>query len=118
MKLAKLDNILIALMFVFSGHLEAQEYKENISIVQFSAEFVKDQEISLKSFNRHSVYTFYLEKKQSVFTNEKIKFLPTVIVYENGKEKLRIESNIRLKLPDDTKESIQNVLDEILNNKF
>ena len=118
MKYLRVDNIFITLMFLFSGHLEAQEYKENISIVQFSAEFVKDQEISLKSFNRHSVYTFYLEKKQSVFTNEKIKFLPTVIVYENGKEKLRIESNIRLKLPDDTKESIQNVLDEILNNKF
>ena len=102
MKLVKLDRILIGVMLMFSGSLQAQDYKNNISIVQFSAEFVKSSEISLKQFDRHNIYTF----------------LPTIVVYENGEEKLRIESNIRLELPDNAADQVEAVLEEILNNKF
>lgn len=118
MKLVKLDRILIGVMLMFSGSLQAQDYKNNISIVQFSAEFVKSSEISLKQFDRHNIYTFHLEKKGDVFAKEKIKFLPTIVVYENGEEKLRIESNIRLELPDNAADQVDAVLEEILNNKF
>ena len=62
----------------------SQDFKEEISIVQFSAPFTKDSEISLKPFKQHNTYTFNITEKKKVFDEEKIKYLPTIILYHNG----------------------------------
>ena len=57
-------------------------------------------------------------KDPSVFKQDNVKFVPTLIIYENGEEILRIESGINLELPQDTKKELQKKLDELLENKF
>ena len=106
---------LLLLLFTVSGY---SQYKDGISVVQFSAEFVKDSEISLKKFNDHNTYLFYLSKHSEHFTKEKIVYIPTVMLFHNGEQILKIESGVTLKLPEDTADKIENAIDEILENTF
>ena len=46
-------------MLIFS-----QDFKEEISVVQFSAPFTKDSEISLKPFKQYNTYTFNITEKE------------------------------------------------------
>ena len=59
--------LISSILFLISFAISAQEYKDEISVVQFSAGFVKDSEINLKSFRECHVYTFYIEKNK-IFT--------------------------------------------------
>ena len=98
--------------------LTAQDYKSEISVVQFSAPFTIESEISLKKFKSHNTYTFHINEKKEYFEEENIKYLPTLILYHNGEEVTRIESGISLKLPDDSIEKIQKQIDKIIESKF
>ncbi len=109
-------NILV--LFLISNSLVAQAFKDEISVVQFSASFTKASEISLKKFNDHNTYTFLINEKKSVFDNEKIKYLPTIVLYHNGEEIIRIESGISLKLPENTIKLIEEHIEEIIESKF
>jgi hypothetical protein len=44
--------------------------------------------------------------------------MPTLLLFNNGEELIRIEAGIDLKLPDNYKNKIQNKLEELLQNKF
>tara|TARA_R100000231_G_scaffold48141_1_gene41262 strand:- start:2554 stop:2889 length:336 start_codon:yes stop_codon:yes gene_type:complete len=96
----------------------AQDFKSDISVVQFSAPFTKEAEISLKKFKEHNIYNFNIIEKKEVFDEEKIKYLPTIVLYHNGEEVLRVESGISLKLPEDTLELLEEKIDEIIESKF
>jgi|TARA_R100000455_G_C6261678_1_gene117006 thiol-disulfide isomerase/thioredoxin len=106
------------LLFLFCGFVNAQDYKSDISVVQYSASFVKDNELNLKKFNEHNTYYFYIETDKKLFENDKIKYLPTIVIFQNGKEILRIESGVSLKLPEDAAKKIDRKLNELLQNKF
>tara|TARA_R110002051_G_scaffold88619_1_gene156021 strand:+ start:23586 stop:23918 length:333 start_codon:yes stop_codon:yes gene_type:complete len=94
------------------------QVKDDISIVQFSAEFVKTKEISLTHFKDYNTQTLYLTKNQEIFKKEKIKSLPTIILYNDGKEVIKIDGGIRLALPEDTIKRIQKHIDSILESRF
>lgn len=111
-----LINIVIFLLL--SNSVLAQAFKDEISVVQFSAPFTKASEISLKKFNEHNTYTFLITEKKKVFDNEKIKYLPTIILYHNGDEVVRIESGISLKLPENTIDVLAEHIEEIIESKF
>lgn len=111
-----LINIVIFLLL--SNSVLAQAFKDEISVVQFSAPFTKASEISLKKFNEHNTYTFLITEKKKVFDNEKIKYLPTIILYHNGDEVVRIESGISLKLPENTIDVLEEHIEEIIESKF
>ena len=83
---------LCVLLILFPMLVLSQDFKEEISIVQYSAPFTKDSEISLKPFKQHNTYTFNITEKKDVFDEEKIKYLPTIILYHNGDEVVRVES--------------------------
>ena len=106
---------LLLLLFTLTGY---SQYKDGISVVQFSAEFVKENEISLKKFDDHNIHSFYLSKHSDHFTNENIIYIPTVMLFHNGEQILKIESGVTLKLPEDTIDKIENAIDEILENTF
>ncbi len=108
---------IVFLIFSFYN-LNAQEYKEDISIVQYSAPFTSEAEISLKKFKSHNIYQFCITEDQKVFDKEKIKYLPTVILYHNGDEVLRVESGISLKLPENTIQLVKKEIDKIIESKF
>lgn len=98
--------------------LNAQEYKQDISIVQYSAPFTKDSEISLKSFKDYNTHKFCITEHKKIFDKENIKYLPTVVLYHNEDEIIRIESGISLKLPENTIKLINKEIDKIIENKF
>ena len=88
-----------------------------IEIIQYSAEFLKSNEISLNSF-RYDTKTLYMSKAQDEFKKLNIKYLPTIVLFYNGEEVYRIESGISLKLPENSIELIENQIEEIIESKF
>jgi hypothetical protein len=54
---------ILVLLLPFSLLLNAQSFKEDISVVQYSAPFTSDSEISLKPFNDYNIYNFCITEK-------------------------------------------------------
>jgi hypothetical protein len=71
-KITLIDIILLIFMLVVVSQVTYSQYKDGISVVQFSAEFVKENEISLKKFNDHNTHLFYLTLKLPEDTMDKI----------------------------------------------
>ena len=88
-----------------------------IEIIQYSAEFVKSNEISLKSF-RYETKTLYMSKAQDKFKKLDIEYIPTIILFYNGEEVYRLESGISLTLPENSIDLIENEIEEIIESKF
>ena len=105
--------VIIAFFLTYVGFAQS-----NIEVVQYSAEFVKDNEISLKAFRQYDTKTLYMSKSSSVFAKHKVEFIPSVILFYNGEEVYRIEAGISLKLPENTIEQINNKIDTIIESKF
>ena len=94
------------------------QVKDDISVVQFSAEFVKSSEISLNPFKDYNIQTLYLSKNQKIFQKEKITSLPTIILYNDGEEVLKIDGGISMKLPENSIEQINEHINKILETRF
>ena len=90
----------------------------DIQVIQYSAEFVKDSEISLKVFRQYDVKTLYMSKHAKDFKKNNIKYIPTIILFYNEEEVMRVESGISLKLPDDAIQRIEEEIEEIIDSKF
>ena len=112
------DKICALLTVLFASTVSSQYYKENISVVLFKADFV--EEISLKDYREHNTYVFDFEnsKHEDYFINDEIEFLPTLILFNNGKEIYRIEAGITLKMPEDYKTRLEKQIDKLIENKF
>jgi hypothetical protein len=112
------DKICVLLTVLFASTVSSQYYKENISVVLFKADFA--QEISLKDYREHNTYVFDFEnsKHEDYFIDDQIEFLPTLILFNNGKEIYRIEAGITLKMPEDYKTRLEKQIDKLIENKF
>tara|TARA_R100001440_G_scaffold1340_1_gene4438 strand:+ start:757 stop:1092 length:336 start_codon:yes stop_codon:yes gene_type:complete len=108
----------LKLIILLLATINYSQYKDGISVVQFSAEFVKDNEIPLKNFDDHNTHLFYLSKHGDHFTKEEIIYIPTIILFHNGEEILKIESGVTLKLPENTTEILEKAINKILENTF
>jgi len=105
--------VIIAFFLTFASFAQS-----NIDIVQYSAEFVKENEISLKPLRQYNTKTLYMSKASSTFAKHKVEFIPSVILFYNGEEVYRVESGITLKLPEDTIEKINEQIENIIESKF
>lgn len=103
-------------LILFLTTLVLAQVKDDISVVQYTAGFAP--EISLKSFEDYNTQTLYIEKHGDIFKKENIKFLPTIILYNDGKEVLKIESGISMKLPENCLEQISKQINKILETRF
>tara|TARA_R100001163_G_C4927240_1_gene104776 strand:+ start:268 stop:594 length:327 start_codon:yes stop_codon:yes gene_type:complete len=106
---------LLILILLVSSFANAQ-VKDDISVVQYTAGFAS--EISLDAFNDYNTQTLYIEKHGDIFKKEKIKFLPTLVLYNDGKEILKIESGISMKLPENSLDQINKQINKILETRF
>lgn len=114
-----MKKILITILFIFSCNMcFSQEYKDELSVVCFTASFVKDKELKdwkkLSSVNKHTVD---IEKNSGVMTTENISVVPTIIIYDNGVLVKKWEANILFEL-DVTIKDIQKIIDEVIESKF
>ena len=116
MKYLKIKLCVIFALFV-STVTVSQSYKDDISIVLYTAEFIKDN-YSLKPFKEHNINTFYLAKSKDIHAKEKIIYLPTICLYNNGELIEKIEAGLSMKLPNSTTGRIQEHIDQLLSNKF
>jgi len=107
-----------AVIALFVSVASYGQIKDDISVVQYSAKFVTANEIDLKIFRDYNTQTLYMSENKKIFEKEKIKYLPTIILYNDGEVVLVIESGISLKLPDDTTEQIKKEIETILENRF
>ena len=107
--------IIVALLFTT---LSFGQYKDDISVVQFSAKFLVEKQISLKKFKEFNTYTLFMSDHSKFFKEEKVEYLPTVIIYNNGDVVFRIDGGMSLELPEDTIKQIQRQLTELQSNKF
>jgi hypothetical protein len=109
-------TFLVVLLFTTLSY--SQDFKDDISVVQFSAGFVKESEVPLTPFRVYNIHYFYMEKRAVLFKEENIKYLPTVILYHNGKEITRVESGLDLKLPENCIELINKHIEILIEDKF
>lgn len=87
---------------------------ESISIIQYTANFA--QQVDLKSYKDYNSKTYFVSKSPKKFND--IKYYPTIILYNDGEEELRIEAGISLKLPEDWKQKLNEHIDLLLSQRF
>ena len=87
---------------------------ESISIVQYTASFA--EQVTLEDYKDYNSKTYFVSKSPDEFKN--IRYYPTIVLYNNGEEELRIESGISLKLPEDWKEQLNEHIDLLLSQRF
>ena len=115
MKYVKIKKICVTAIVLFvTAVINAQT--ESISIVQYTASFA--QEISLDDYKDYNVETLFMSNSKKLFDKNKIQYLPTVILYNDGEEELRIEGNIRLELPENWKQLVNEHIDLLLEQRF
>ena len=107
--------IIVGLLFTT---LSFSQYKDDISVVQFSAKFLVDKQISLKKFKEFNTHTLFISEHGKFFKEEKVEYLPTIVLYNNGDEIIRIHGGMSLTLPEDTAKQLQKHIDELQSNKF
>ena len=117
MKYLKIKICVVFALFV-STVTVSQSYKDDISIVLYTAEFIKNDDFSLKPFKEHNINTFYLAKSKDIHAKDKIIYLPTICLYNNGELIEKIEAGLSMKLPNSTTERIQEHIDKLLQDKF
>ncbi len=109
-------TFIVALLFTTLTY--SQDFKDDISVVQFSAGFVKESEVALTPFRVYNIHYFYIENRAVLFKEENIKYLPTVVLYHNGKEITRVESGLDLKLPENCIDLINKHIEVLIADKF
>jgi hypothetical protein len=87
---------------------------ESISIVQYTASFA--EQVNLEDYKDYNSKTYFISKSPDQFKN--IKYYPTIVLFNDGEEELRIESGISLKLPEDWKEQLNEHIDLLLQQRF
>mgnify|MGYP003389637525 CR=1 FL=1 len=103
--------------FVSSGEFDNKVAK-GITIIEFWAEWNKSNECPyLSQLNDCQVYKIDVLKHSNIQKKYKVFSLPTLIIFENGKEITRFASDITFKLPID-KKGVQKEIDKLIFNKF
>jgi|TARA_S200002703_G_C3795532_1_gene245612 hypothetical protein len=91
--------------------------KDDITVIYYSAKFIPD--VDLSDYEDYNLQKFYIDSKPKVLTKEKIKYLPTVILYSDGEEILKLESDISLKLkPENWRDILQEHIGNLLSQRF
>ena len=108
----------LAILLLIPTLTFSQSYKDGLVVIQFSADFVKTHEVDIGELKEVELIRLYLTQHPTIFKKEEIKYLPTVVLYHNGKTIVRIESDISLQLPDNTLEELQSHINTIVKQKF
>ena len=102
--------VIIAFFLTFASFAQT----ESISIIQYTASFA--EQVTLEDYKDYNSKTYFVSKSPNEFKN--IRYYPTIVLYNDGEEELRIESGISLKLPEDWKEQLNEHIDLLLSQRF
>ena len=102
--------VIIAFFLTFASFAQT----ESISIIQYTASFA--EQVTLEDYKDYNINTYFISKSPDKFKD--IKYYPTIILFNNEEEELRIESGISLELPDNWKELLNEHIDLLLEQRF
>jgi len=112
----KLIILIVLFLVAFDG--QSQEYKDEISVVFFTASFAKTKEIEnwkkLYDCNKHILN---IEDQPDLMSEESISVVPTIKIFNNGKEIKVWQANIMFELDISVKD-IQKEINKIVESKF
>ena len=74
------------------------------------------EQVTLEDYKDYNSKTYFVSKSPDKFKD--IRYYPTIVLYNDGEEELRIESGISLKLPEDWKEQLNEHIDLLLSQRF
>ena len=112
MKLDVLLMLLLALLFFGYGLCFRQ-----VSVIHFNSEWNAQNDFditTLKDCEKENITICHNPKIQE---EHSIMSVPTIIVFDDGEEKMRFEANIMMEL-EATKKDIQKEIDKIMLEKF
>ena len=122
-----MKNLILILFIIISNTVYAQDFlheddyekktKQGIVLVEFWASFNSANEVNLKKIYDCKKYRVDMSQDPSLMTKHSIMAVPTVIIYQNGKEIKRFLPSLMMKLDADIKD-IQAVIDELVGDKF
>ena len=101
--------------------LNANDFKKktasDIVVVEFWSDWNSSNEVEYLGKLNCKTYRLDIAQHPAVQSKNKVSILPTVIIYDNGKEVFRYEADLSFRL-DATKSEIQAKIDEIQMQKF
>ena len=109
-------RLCVTVIVLFVTVATNSQNKDDITVINYTAKFV--EEISLKEFKYYNLQTYFISEHCKMFAKEKVRYLPTIILYNNGEEVLKIESGIDLKLPENWKKTLSEEIEILLQDKF
>jgi thiol-disulfide isomerase/thioredoxin len=116
MKYEKIKKICATVFALFVTVAINSQNKDDITVINYTAKFV--EEISLSQYKDYNLQTYFMSEHSKMFAKEKVKYLPTIILYNNGEEVLKIESGIDLKLPENWQDTLSEEIEILLQDKF
>lgn len=112
--------MLLLLLMLLSNQVKSQSPCGDLElcVVQFNAGFNEANEVLWVSKLKNAKYTFIDIVVDTKATEKyKIVVVPTILIFNNGKEVGRYQANIMMKIETEQKE-IQNYIDELLMEDF
>ena len=107
-------GLLNSIIKTFIGDKTKKDLKQISPLVDKINQYQKDFE----SLDHDKLRKKTEEFKSRLFDKNKIQYLPTVILYNDGEEQLRIEGDISLKLPENWKQLVNEHIDLLLEQRF
>lgn len=108
--------VTILIAFFVTAATNSQN-KDDITVIYYSAKFIDD--ISLTEFKEYNLQLFYMGENPKIFANENVKFLPTIILYNDGEEIIKFEGDISLKIrPENWRNQLLENIDALLAQRF
>ena len=90
---------------------------QGIVLVEFWAEFNAINQVNLKKLYDCKKYRVDMSTDPNLMVTHKVMAVPTVVIYNNGKEVKRFLPSLMMKLDADIKD-IQDAIDELVDDKF
>ena len=113
--------LFILLLFTFntSNKNTPKSWGKGLAVVQYNADFNKNNSVkNLQRLSDARIFNAWIDKQPDLKTQNRIKSVPTIILYNDGEEVRRWEAGIMMKL-DITHHEIQEYIDELTGaNKF
>ena len=91
----------------------SKSWGKGLAVVQYNADFNKNNSVkNLQRLSDARIFNAWIDKQPELKTENRIKSVPTIILYNDGEEVRRWEAGIMMKL-DITHHEIQEYIDEL-----
>jgi hypothetical protein len=107
---------LILLLLTFN--ISEAQIPNGVIIVQYNSDWNKANEIKVKKIKDVDILKLYLSEHPNIFKKNKIKYLPTLVLYKNKEEVIRIESDLSLELPENVSEIMYDEIEKLIKKRF